>query len=88
MLLQIVSVLGLIVNLIGIKAFHHGHSHGGGSHGHSHGGHSHGAHGVPGAHGSHGHSHSAGKSHGHSHAAAQTGNITDNKNMQGNELTM
>lgn len=38
---QIVSVMGLLVNLIGIVAFRnshtHGHSHGGG-HGHSHGG--------------------------------------------------
>ncbi|CAC5389353.1 SLC30A5_7 [Mytilus coruscus] len=43
-----VSVMGLLVNLIGIVAFRgahghshggHGHSHGGGGHGHSHGGH-------------------------------------------------
>ena len=49
--LQIVSVLGLLVNLIGIFAFHgaHGHSHGGG-HGHSHGGHGH-------SHGGQGHPH-------------------------------
>lgn len=40
----VVSVLGLLVNLVGIYAFQHGHSHGGG-HGHSHGGHSHGDHG-------------------------------------------
>ena len=37
---QVVSVMGLLVNLIGIVAFRnshtHGHSHG--SHGHSHGG--------------------------------------------------
>lgn len=42
--LFVVSVLGLLVNLVGIYAFQHGHSHGGGSHGHSHGishGHSH-----------------------------------------------
>lgn len=44
--LFVVSVLGLIVNLVGIYAFnhgggHHGHSHGGSSHGHSH---SHSAH--------------------------------------------
>lgn len=32
------SVLGLLVNLVGIYAFQHGHSHGGGGHGHSHGG--------------------------------------------------
>ncbi|OQR79046.1 zinc transporter 7-like [Tropilaelaps mercedesae] len=44
--LFLVSVAGLVVNLIGIFALNHGdhgHSHGGGSHGHSHGhgGHSH-----------------------------------------------
>lgn len=33
--LFVVSVLGFIVNLVGIYAFQHGHSHGGG-HGHSH----------------------------------------------------
>ena len=49
--LQVVSVLGLLVNLIGIFAFKgaHGHSHGGGQ-GHSHGGQGH-------SHGGHGHSH-------------------------------
>ncbi|XP_067639932.1 zinc transporter 7 [Eurosta solidaginis] len=38
--LFVVSVLGLLVNLVGIYAFQHGHghSHGGGGHGHSHGG--------------------------------------------------
>uniref|UniRef100_A0A1B6M0J2 Cation efflux protein transmembrane domain-containing protein n=1 Tax=Graphocephala atropunctata TaxID=36148 RepID=A0A1B6M0J2_9HEMI len=59
--LFVVSVLGLLVNLVGIYAFQHGHSHGGGSHGHSHGG------------SSHGHSHSShsvllGNSHGHEHS--------------------
>lgn len=51
--LFIVSVLGLIVNLVGIYAFQHGHGHshgGGGGHGHSHNG---GGH----AHNNHGHSH-------------------------------
>nr|XP_018914557.1 PREDICTED: zinc transporter 7 [Bemisia tabaci] len=69
--LFIVSVLGLLVNLVGIYAFQHGHghSHGGGGHGHSHGyapmnnhnsgGHSHNHHDA-----NHGHSHF---SHGHSH---------------------
>ncbi|KAB0804334.1 hypothetical protein PPYR_01304 [Photinus pyralis] len=48
--LFLVSVLGFLVNMVGIYAFQHGHSHGGGSsHGHSHG------HGH--AHNSHGHSH-------------------------------
>lgn len=47
--LLVVSVLGLVVNLVGIVAFNHGHSHGGEGSGHSHGhshshDHSHGAH--------------------------------------------
>ncbi|EFA07321.2 zinc transporter 7 [Tribolium castaneum] len=44
--LFLVSVLGLLVNLVGIYAFQHGHghSHGGGGHGHSHG-HNHNSHG-------------------------------------------
>ena len=53
--LFVVSVLGFIVNLIGIFVFQHG----GAGHGHSHGGHGH-------SHDSHGHSHN-GVSHGHSH---------------------
>ncbi|XP_012266920.1 zinc transporter 7 [Athalia rosae] len=54
--LFVVSVLGLLVNLVGIYAFQHGHghSHGGGGHGH---GHSH----------SHGENHSHSHNHGHSH---------------------
>lgn len=74
-----VSVLGFLVNLIGIFVFqhggnHHGHSHEGG-HGHSHSlfngslshGHSHsGGHGH--SHGSgHGHSHGSDHGHGHEH---------------------
>ncbi|VVC29786.1 Cation efflux protein [Cinara cedri] len=60
--LFVVSVLGLLVNLVGIYVFQHGghgHSHGGsGGHGHSHGG-----------SGGHGHSHggSGGGGHDHSH---------------------
>lgn len=52
--LFVVSVLGFLVNLVGIYAFQHGHSHGGGSHGHSHGG-------------SHNHSHDHSHDHKHSH---------------------
>lgn len=48
--LFVVSVLGLLVNLVGIYAFQHGHGHshgGGGGHNHSHGGgHSHGGEGM------------------------------------------
>ncbi|KAM6343523.1 zinc transporter 7 isoform 5-T9 [Alca torda] len=73
-----VSILGFIVNLIGIFVFQHGghgHSHGSGhehshslfngglSHGHSHGGHGHSHEHKRG----HGHSHDHGHSHGHSH---------------------
>ncbi|XP_014794452.1 PREDICTED: zinc transporter 7 [Calidris pugnax] len=75
-----VSILGFIVNLIGIFVFQHGghgHSHGSGhehshslfngglSHGHSHGGHGH-SHEHKHGHG-HGHDHGHGHSHGHSH---------------------
>jgi len=49
-----VSVLGLLINLIGIFAFEHG------GHGHSHGG-GDGGHGHSHSHGSHGHSHSHGE---------------------------
>lgn len=52
--LFVISVLGFIVNIIGIFVFQHGGDH----HGHSHGG---------GGGGSHGHSHSNGSVHGHSH---------------------
>ncbi|XP_059612858.1 zinc transporter 7 [Phlebotomus argentipes] len=62
--LFVVSVLGFLVNLVGIYAFQHGHghSHGGGSgHGHSHG-HSHSIH-----HASEANNHLLGNHHGHSH---------------------
>jgi len=53
--LFVVSVLGLLVNLVGIYVFQHG-----GSHGHSHGG-----------SGGHGHSHGGSSSgHGHSHGGS------------------
>ncbi|KAA0185340.1 zinc transporter 7 like [Hyalella azteca] len=61
--LFVVSVLGFLVNIVGIFVFQHGgaghgHSHGGG-HGHSHGG---------------GHGHSHGGGHGHSHGGASHDN--------------
>ncbi|XP_077478190.1 proton-coupled zinc antiporter SLC30A5 isoform X2 [Stigmatopora argus] len=73
-----VSVGGLLVNLVGICAFSHAHSHGGKScsghdHGHSHHGHSHADQG----HGGHGHSHGG---HGHSHSSGGGGM---NANMRG-----
>lgn len=67
--LFVVSVLGLLVNLVGIYAFQHGHGHshggGGGGHGHSHGGHghSHESNHVDMHHSHDNHSHE----HGHSH---------------------
>ena len=59
--LFLISVLGFVVNIIGIFVFQHGgashgHSHDGGGHGHSHGG-------------GHGHSH-GGSNHGHSHGGS------------------
>ncbi|XP_068694345.1 proton-coupled zinc antiporter SLC30A5-like [Montipora foliosa] len=60
--LLVVSVVGLVVNLVGIFAFRHAHSHGGGGSSHGHGNHGHSQHG----HSHHGHSHCHG--HGRSHA--------------------
>lgn len=74
--LFVVSVLGFLVNLVGIYAFGHVHSHGGGSHGHSHGGshgHSHGDESdqlmsVDSHSHSHSHNHNShNNNHGHSH---------------------
>lgn len=84
--MQPVSVGGLLVNLVGICAFSHAHSHGGKNcsshdHGHSHHGHSHSehSHGVHGhSHGSHGHS-----GHGHSHLSGGM-----NANMRGTYLNL
>lgn len=78
--LFVVSVLGLLVNLVGIYAFQHGgHGHSHGGHGHSHGGgggghgHSHGG-GQSDTHhllaNNHGHSHGGDDHHGHSHGSA------------------
>ncbi|XP_020780160.1 proton-coupled zinc antiporter SLC30A5 [Boleophthalmus pectinirostris] len=89
-----VSVGGLLVNLVGICAFSHAHSHGGKScsshdHGHSHHGHSHseqghghGGHGHGGhghGHGGHGHGSHGHGGHGHSHSSG--GGM--NANMRG-----
>ncbi|ELU06402.1 hypothetical protein CAPTEDRAFT_112400 [Capitella teleta] len=77
--LFLVSLLGLIVNLVGIFVFQHGghgHSHGGGGggHGHSHGG----TLAYPLPHG-HAHSHSH-NNHGHSHGDM---NASQSKIFQG-----
>ncbi|KAJ3648679.1 hypothetical protein Zmor_020463 [Zophobas morio] len=65
--LFVISVLGLLVNLVGIYAFQHGHGHShGGSHGHSHGS-------------GHGHSHN---SHGHSHDYTLDMDISSSGNSQ------
>ncbi|XP_022164956.1 zinc transporter 7-A-like [Myzus persicae] len=70
--LFVVSVLGLLVNLVGIYVFQHGGSHGhshggsGGGHGHSHGG-------------GHGHSHEGG--HGHSHGGGNHAHEDDPYNQ-------
>lgn len=59
--LFVVSVLGFLVNLVGIYAFQHGHGHSHGGHGHSHGGggHSHSSNSD--------HHHLLNDGHGHSH---------------------
>ncbi|CAH4031457.1 zinc transporter 7 [Pieris brassicae] len=57
--LLLVSILGFLVNMVGIYAFHHGHGHGHGGHGHSHGG--------------HGHSHNHGHSHDETEAPTGAG---------------
>lgn len=79
--LFVVSVLGLLVNLVGIYVFQHG-----GSHGHSHGGS--GGHGHShGSSGGHGHSHGgSSSSHGHSHGG---GHHTDeNSYHQHNQVSI
>lgn len=80
--LIVVSILGLLVNLVGIFAFNHGHAH---AHGHSHGhSHSHDTsehHHEP----SHGHSHEPEHSHGetHSHDSSSSSQDHMNDNMKG-----
>ncbi|KAJ8925616.1 hypothetical protein NQ315_009460 [Exocentrus adspersus] len=71
--LFVVSVLGLLVNLVGIYAFQHGHghSHGGGSHGHSHGG------------SSHNHSHTSNSHHSHDHSVDVDGGSHNSQIMKG-----
>ncbi len=95
--LFLISVLGLLVNLVGIFVFQHG---GGGSHGHSHshGGHSHGnsptnttshSHNSHQSHGheSDGHSHSNhqhshGHNHSHSHSVSSNGDVGSSSHRQ------
>ena len=86
--LFVISVLGFIVNLIGIFVFQHGGDHHGHSHGGSGGGHSHSSHGHSHSY-EHGHSHSNGSDHGHSHAGETNGFISNgelnNSKSQNNE---
>lgn len=84
--LLVVSVLGFIVNLIGIYIFNHGghgHSHGGGGgdHGHSHGGSEDDHHGHSHEGGNHGHSHGGGGG-GHSHGGGSHGHSHGNPDSQ------
>jgi solute carrier family 30 (zinc transporter), member 5/7 len=75
--LLVVSVLGFIVNLIGIYAFQHGHAHG-----HSHGGGGH-AHGGGGHEETNGHGHSHNGHHGHSHDGPAVGGGGNSQIMKG-----
>ncbi len=95
--LFLISVLGLLVNLVGIFVFQHG---GGGSHGHSHshGGHSHGNSATTAtshshnSHHSHGHEsdghshsnhqHSHGHNHSHSHISSSNGDVGTSSHSQ------
>jgi len=101
--LLLVSILGFIVNLIGVFAFSHGHSHGGGGHNHSH---SHSAthedesmsvkvinnyaNGDSNADGhyDHGHGHSHSAGHGHSHNHDSHGHSHDSSNKPGGSIIM
>ncbi|KAK5162631.1 hypothetical protein LTR04_003213 [Oleoguttula sp. CCFEE 6159] len=62
--LLIVSILGFLVNLVGLFGF--GHAHAGHDHGHSHGGHDY-AHSDDHSDGGHDHRHDHSSSHSHSH---------------------
>lgn len=81
--LFVVSVLGFVVNMVGIFVFQHG----GDSHGHSHGGISHGSHSHDHGHShdSHGHSHD-GDSHGHSHDKLDHGHSHGGGGGGGNKI--
>lgn len=79
--LLFVSVAGLLVNLVGITAFSHAHSHGGKAcdHGHSHEKHSH-------SQSDHSHSHnnqSHGHTHSHGHGDSKHKKEKNSANMQG-----
>ncbi|CAI9725127.1 zinc transporter 7-like [Octopus vulgaris] len=89
--LFVVSVLGFLVNLIGIFAFQHGHAHGG-DHGHSHGpshGHTH-SHGFGLEVSSHEHNHNHNHCHSHDHdkkpcnnSPARSSQVSQKQIMQG-----
>lgn len=75
--LFLVSIMGFLVNLVGIFAFqhggsHHGHSHGGGGHGHSHSSNAGHGHSHDSGSSGHEHSHAGGSGHGHSHASGHS----------------
>ncbi|KAI9357341.1 zinc transporter 7-like protein [Zopfochytrium polystomum] len=84
-----VSILGLLVNLVGIFAFDHGgmgHDHGG--HGHSHGGHSHGVHApsvVSSPENGHQHGHNHNRDHGHGHGNELGSNYGHDHDDHGHE---
>uniref|UniRef100_T1JBC1 Cation efflux protein transmembrane domain-containing protein n=1 Tax=Strigamia maritima TaxID=126957 RepID=T1JBC1_STRMM len=91
--LFVVSVLGFLVNMVGIFAFQHGHGHSHGGHGHSHGGndheHSHSLDASSLTHNLaqhsnnvHSHSHAHAHDHGHSHEAWDNVKKTDASQSQ------
>ena len=90
--LLVVSTIGLLVNLVGIFAFHGAHDHGHG-HGHSHGGHSHGDHdhshhdhAQDGHNHNHDHDHDHDHhGHGHGHSPSETPLTASASPMKGNK---
>ncbi|KAF2402623.1 cation efflux protein [Trichodelitschia bisporula] len=99
--LLVVSVLGLVVNVVGLTAFghaHHGHDHGHGhgnghssSHDHKHGhdhGHGH-SHDCEKKHDhDHGHDHGHGNGHGHSHSHDHSNNASHTHTPNPQTLTV
>ncbi|XP_050425876.1 zinc transporter 7 [Adelges cooleyi] len=90
--LFLISVLGLLVNLVGIYAFQHGghgHSHGGGGGGH---GHSHGGGGGGGGHGHSHDNHNASTNHSHfdgdNNRRRETNLLLQNSNPQSVAIPM
>ncbi|RDD40208.1 Zinc transporter 7 [Trichoplax sp. H2] len=76
--LLVVSIMGFIVNMVGIFAFQHGHGHSHGGHGHSHGGHGH-------SHGGHAHGLDNGSHNSFASGHSQDTSIEDKADIPGSQ---